>query len=250
MDSLKIKLFQLRPKGKDKNVETMKKLVKEGGFNIGIFPELYMSGYLLRDDINLFRVTENDINILQEQMSDDMLLIFGGPEYDQFLYNSAFVVDRYSYLTYRKMFLPNFGPFEEKRYFKEGDKPFTVDFMNFKINVEICYDLFFDEPLVNGSDIIINISASPFTSRPYFEKVFPSIAVKKQAYFIYLNTAGLQRNLVFWGGSRVLNPDGDTLVQLQYFNEEIIDIELRKDKLSEARLKRKVVRDEFSKTFP
>ncbi len=250
MDSIIIRLFQLRPKSKEENIETMKILIRQGGFNIGIFPELYLSGYLLRDDINLYKVKREDIKILQENMSDDMLLIFGAPEYDQFLYNSAFVVDRYSYSTYRKMFLPNFGPFEEKRNFKEGNKPFAIEFMNFKINVEICYDLFFDEPLVTGSDIIINISASPFTSRSYFEKVFPSIAVKKQAYFIYLNTTGLQRNLVFWGGSRVLSPDGDTLIQLQYFNEEIKDIEVGKSKLEEARFKRKVVRDELSKTFP
>ncbi len=244
MSRIKVKLFQYRPGVRTKNFDRILESIEKGGFNIGIFPELYFSGYLIRDNLNFSYITDYELNRIREKLTDEMAIILGAPQFDNFLYNSAFVITRNGWISYKKMHLPNFGPFEEKRYFKEGTTPLTFDLNGFKINVEICYDLFFDDPLVNGSDIIVNISASPFTSRSYFEHVFPSIAVKKQAYFIYVNTAGLQRNLIFWGGSRVIDPDGNTILKLPYFTEDSGVAVLDKDIINEARMKRKVLRDE------
>jgi len=245
MSKIKVKLFQFRPINKTKNFERIIDSIERGEFNIGIFPELFFSGYLIRDELNSNYITDYELNRIREKLPDDMVIVFGAPKFENFLYNSAFIVTRNGWFSYKKMHLPNFGPFEEKRYFKEGNTPLTFEFNGFKVNVEICYDIFFDDPLVNGSDIIINISASPFTSRTYFENVFQSIAIKKQAYFIYVNTVGLQRNLIFWGGSTVIDPDGNTVLKLPYFSEDsgvaIVDREI----INEARMKRRVLRDEI-----
>jgi len=245
MSKIKVKLFQYRPINKTKNFERIIDSIERGGFNIGIFPELFFSGYLIRDELNSNYITDYELNRIREKLPDDMVIVFGAPKFESFLYNSAFIVTRNGWIIYKKMHLPNFGPFEEKRYFKEGNTPLTFEFNGFKVNVEICYDIFFDDPLVNGSDIIINISASPFTSRTYFENIFQSIAIKKQAYFIYVNTVGLQRNLIFWGGSSVIDPDGNTVLKLPYFSEDsgvaIVDREI----INEARMKRRVLRDEI-----
>ncbi len=228
-------------KGPDINKKTIEAvLTKE--FDIAVFPELFYSGYVWRDYIRLLDISQEFIDSIKDDLGKRML-IFGAPKYEGFLRNSAVIIHEKSVSYYHKMHLPTFGPFEEERFFKKGANPLVINFKNLKVNVEICYDLFFDDPIVPGSDLIINISASPFTSRPHFEKVFPSVAIKNQAYLVYVNTAGLQRNLVFWGGSRIIDPDGMEVKKLSYIKEESSAITIDVEKIGTARLKRPILKE-------
>ncbi len=240
MASLDILLKQLNPSRGIKENEKLIKNTLDEDFDIAVFPEMFYSGYLLRDNINLYRVDAEFLRSLQSRL-DGRMIIFGAPLRDRFLYNAAYVVTGESVMTYRKIHLPNFGPFEEMRYFKRGDSRLTVEFEGFRIGVEICYDLFFDDSTEKGIDVLVNISASPFTSYPFFERVFPARSITGQSYVVYVNEAGLQRNQVFWGGSRVLDPDGKEVLRLKKFVEDSGKATVESSVLEISRRKRRVL---------
>ncbi len=242
MDNLRILVEQLNSiRGPRYNIPIVEEALTEE-FDIAIFPELFYSGYLLRDGIRFLTVDNEFIDKLKSQIGN-RILIFGAPTYDNFLRNSAVIVTSNDVIFYNKMHLPNFGPFEEERFFKNGTKPLSFAFKNFKINVQICYDIFFNDTVVQGSDIIVNISASPFTSKEHFEKIFASLALRNQSYVVYVNTAGLQRNLVFWGGSRIIDPDGNEVAKMEYFKEGRKYFDIRSDKLKISRMKRPILKE-------
>jgi len=239
MSEFKVLIEQLNSSENIKENEEKILGVLDEEFDIAIFPELFYSGYLHRDYINLRTLDPNFLGAVMKDIGE-RLIVFGAPVKDRFLYNSAVAVTENNFKVYRKMHLPNFGPFEEKRYFKRGTSPLTLDFKGLKIGIQICYDLFFQDTLEKGLDMIINISASPFTSYPYFVKTFPARAIENQSFLAYVNVAGLQRNLVFWGGSRVLDPDGNEIFSLQKFEESSGSVVISTDSLEMARRKRRV----------
>ncbi|MGC8561853.1 MAG: carbon-nitrogen hydrolase family protein [Thermoplasmata archaeon] len=240
MASLEILLKQLNPIN---GIETNERLINETlteKFDIAVFPEMFYSGYLLRDELNLLTVNQDFVRTLQKRIGGRML-IFGAPLKEGYLYNTAFVVTGESVKIYRKRHLPNFGPFEEMRYFQRGRQPLTVEFKGLKVGIEICYDLFFADSVENGIDVLINISASPFTSYPFFEKMLPARAIEAQSYVVYVNTAGLQRNQVFWGGSRVIDPDGKEVLLLKKFREDSGTAQVNSSAIEFGRRKRRVL---------
>ena len=247
MSSLKVLLNQNNPV---RGVEENKRRIKESmdkDFDVAIFPELFYSGYMKRDLLNLYDLDTGFARKIQNELEGRML-IFGSPFRDRFLYNSAVVMTEDSLNVYKKRHLPNFGPFEEMRYFSKGNSPLTVDFKGFRIGIEICYDLFFEDSVEKGVDIIVNISASPFTSYQFFEKMFPARAIEYQAYFTYVNVAGLSRNQVFWGGSRVLDPEGKEILSLKRFEEDSGIAVLESSLLELSRRKRRVLSEVLDDT--
>ncbi|MGC8663716.1 MAG: carbon-nitrogen hydrolase family protein [Thermoplasmata archaeon] len=238
--------------GLEGNIRRMISFIKEKDAHLYVFPELYLTGYLLRDDLysqgierdhEMFNVLKN---VMKEKKST---LIFGFPEKENgFLYNSAMVIDEKGDThIYRKMQLPNFGPFEELIYFKPGEETLTVPTSYGNIGIEICYDIFFpfitEDLALKGSRYIVNISASPVTSRAMFEMLIPARAVENTVFFIYNNWAGTQRNIVFWGGSTIVSPRGLILKKAQYIKEEKLEEELDENEIKLARFLRPVLRD-------
>ena len=240
MSSLKVLLKQLNPvKGVVANEKLINATLDED-FDLAIFPEMFYSGYMVRDNVSLFPLRDDFVRQIQEGVGDRMV-IFGAPYRDKFLYNSAVAVTEKSVEVYKKRHLPNFGPFEEMRYFKRGDGPLTLNFKGFKLGIEICYDLFFDDSVEKGVDVLINISASPFTSYPLFEQVFPARAIGYQAYVVYVNNAGLQRNQVFWGGSSIIDSDGKKVLEFEKFVEDSGSANIESSVLETSRTKRRVL---------
>jgi NAD+ synthase (glutamine-hydrolysing) len=240
MSSLKVLLKQLNPVN---GVEVNKRLIEQTlsqDFDLAIFPEMFYSGYTLRDNLNLHDLDQEFVKGIQKRLNDRMI-IFGSPYTEGFLYNSAVAITGETFHIYKKRHLPNFGPFEELRYFKKGDSPLTIDFKGFKLGIEICYDLFFQDSVEKGIDILVNISASPFTSYPFFEKAFPARAIEYQSYLVYVNIAGLNRNQVFWGGSRVLDSDGKEILKLKKFEEDSGAAVIESSVLELSRRKRRVL---------
>ncbi|MEM0128213.1 MAG: carbon-nitrogen hydrolase family protein [Thermoplasmatales archaeon] len=242
MEGLKLLLNQINSsRNIEENKEAISRVLDED-FDVAIFPELFYSGYLQRDSLSLRVLDFEFVRQLQNRIGDRMI-VFGAPVLDNFLYNCAIAVSKDDIRIYRKMHPPNFGPFEELRYFKRGHSPLTVNFRGFKIGFQICYDLFFQDTLEKGLDLVVNISASPFTSYPFFERVLPARAIENQSFMVYVNTVGLQKNLVFWGGSRVIDPDGAELLSLGKFSKKSALVTLEKEKIMIARRKRKVLEE-------
>ncbi len=249
MPRLSVLLKQLNPsRGIGENEKLISNTLEES-FDVAIFPEMFYSGYMIRDNFNLKFLNQKFVNEIQDGAGDRMV-IFGAPYTDRFLYNSAVAITKDSVNYYKKRHLPNFGPFEEMRYFRKGNEPLSIDFKGFKLGIEICYDLFFDDSTEKGTDVLINISASPFTSYPFFESVFPARAIENQSYLVYVNNAGLQRNQVFWGGSAVFNSDGKEILRLKKFEEDSGTAMIDSSVLELSRRKRRVlaeVLDEIAK---
>ena len=135
---------------------------------------------------------------------------------------------------YHKCFLPNYSVFDEARYFAKGNNPGNVFwYEDVGIGISICEDIWIEEgpslqQVENGASLIININASPYDQNKtdLRKELVVNQAKKLGVPIIYLNMVGGQDELVFDGGSFVVNGEGEILYQAQQFEEEIFYIEL------------------------
>lgn len=243
-----------------KNLEIMEKRIIEAqeksdsDIDLIVFPELFITGYNLRD--NYSKVAEKipssaaaQKGILELAKKFKIHIITGIVERSgKSLFNSAIIVGPEGYIGhYQKRFLPNFGPFEEKIYFGEGNKSNVFDTPFGKIGIQICYDVFFPETSMDlahdGADLIINISASPTTSRPLFHRMLPARAIETTCFYAYSNNIGTQGSLTFAGESLVVDPRGKTIAEIPSFEEGVIVCELTFEDLERFRDARPVLRD-------
>jgi predicted amidohydrolase len=96
---------------------------------------------------------------------------------------------------------------------------------------------------LSGAEVLVCLSASPYTSRESFEKIIPARAVENTLYSIYVNQVGTQLNQVFFGGSQAYGPRGDQLAKCHYFQDDIRVIEIDRTELNLARRMRPTIRD-------
>ena len=254
---MNIALISMRPKIADKeaNLITMKEYISKTKADIYVFGEMSLTGYRCKDELrNLVETVDGSSVSYMKNVAKDRksYIIFGMPLKDSnvegLTHNSAVLIHPDGKVdTYNKWFLPNFGPFEEKLFFDEGESLKVFDTIYGKIGILICYDLFFPELCkaysLQGADIIICISASPTISRKYFEILLQARAVENTIFMVYVNLVGTQEDLVFWGGSHIYSPMGDLLTKAPYFKENITTCSIDLKQLEIARANRTVIRD-------
>jgi predicted amidohydrolase len=128
------------------------------------------------------------------------------------------------------MYLPTHSVFEEKRYFRPGYEVAAFQTDLGTIGLSICYDVFFPEVFrltrLKGAQLIVCISASPAVRRNYFEILTSARALENTAYLAYVNLAGVEDGLQFWGGSRLVSPTGDVLAKARYDEEDFVVCEV------------------------
>ena len=154
------------------------------------------------------------------------------------LYNSAAVTNNQEMVdTYQKVHLPNYGVFDEKRYFEEGSNFPVYDLNGVRFGINVCEDIWFSSGPTNvqsnnGASLIININGSPFNlgKRKERENVLIERSRDNGVYIAYINMVGGQDELVFDGGSLVVGPTGNILMRADQFKEHlyIYDFELPK----------------------
>ena len=240
---------------KEGNLKRMRDVVRKTKGKIVIFPELNLTGYLPRDD--LFRQAETVVSpmikaVLRLAKQSKKDIIFGAPMKDErvpgLVYNSCLLASGKGRLfRYDKMYLPAFGPFEERIFFAEGKDVMVAEGMHAKIGLMVCYDMFFPElsklETLLGAQMLVNISAAPTTSRPFFRRVMPGRAVENAIYVAYCNMVGVHGSLVFGGGSVLYSPRGDELVRAKDLEEDIVEQEIDLAEIDVARRFRPTVRD-------
>jgi predicted amidohydrolase len=255
--SMKIALVQARCAlgDKDRNIATMKKALSRYEADLFVFCELYLSGYMVRDQVHglaegLDGRSVAKISELAEENGCGIL--FGMARQDDDLpgviRNSAVLVsDKEGVQFYDKMHPATFGPFEEGLYFAKGHAPTIMELNGTRFGTCICYDVFHSEMArayaLGGAEALICISASPYTSRSSFERLLPARALENTLYSVYVNQVGTQLNLVFFGGSQAYGPSGDQVTKLPYFEEGVQSIEIDRDDLVMARRARPTIRD-------
>jgi predicted amidohydrolase len=250
-DKIKIALAQISSKreNKETNLQKMEKLTlkaKYQGADLVIFPEMSLTGYVVLDQVYELAETvpgtsTKKIETLAKQTG--MHIIFGMPELSEktqaTVFNTAVFVGPKGLIgKYRKMYLPTHSVFEEKRYFRPGYEPaaFQTDLGN--IGLSICYDVFFPEVYrltrLKGAQLLVCISASPAVRKGYFEILTSARALENTAFLAYVNLAGVEDGLQFWGGSRLVCPTGDVVAKASYDEEDFIVCEVDYSELRTA----------------
>ena len=224
------------------NANCIKKSLKEAakfGVDLILFPELTLTGYppedlLLKNDF----ITKNQKTLKNLALGvKEIVAVVGYVEkVKRNLYNSAALLYKGKVIgNYRKMILPNYGVFDEKRYFAEGDEPTCFVMNGIKIGLTICEDIWD----VNGpgkqvcedgqADILLNISSSPYFKGKgkARENMIRQRARQYKAHIVYANLIGGQDELVFDGHSLVVAPDGTFVTKGNAFEEEMIYADLK-----------------------
>ena len=160
------------------------------------------------------------------------------------LYNAAAIIaDRHPVATYRKWLLPNYGVFDEGRYFHPGQRLPLVGLRGVTIAVNICEDIWFpDGPTraqaAAGADVIVNINASPFhmgKSR-FREQMLVTRARENGVIVTYTNTVGGQDELIFDGNSVILDQTGEVIARGPAFQEDLIVADLNVEAVARGRM--------------
>jgi predicted amidohydrolase len=246
---------------KSHNAKIMINELEQTDADLLVFPELFLTGYSIRDKIlELAETIDGEhVNKLADAAKDNgCALIFGMPEKDQVqkgrIFNTAVFVDKSGKVnSYRKSHPVNFGPFEEKRYFHEGNQMPIFQVEDTKIGVIICYDIFFPELTksyaLRGVDLVIDISAGPTTSRPFFEIMIPARAVESTIYFAYSNLIGPEKNMTFFGGNVIVDGRGNQLAKGKYIEEDDVVADIDPKELEFVRSQRPTLRDSRIELF-
>ncbi len=237
------------------NLATMERYVRAAESDLVLFGELFLQGYMAKDQFVTLAVSAKGEEVealrkLARETGKNILFGFARRDDERrgLLYDSAALVTRKGKVeTYDKWFLANFGPFEEKLYFTPGNRLKVWDVDGARVGVQICYDLFFPELskayAVMGADLLVNLSASPTTSRANFERLFPARALENGYFVAYCNVAGTQEDVVFWGGSQVWGPRGDEKVKAPLVDPSVVSVDITVKEIEAARPLRPTIRD-------
>ena len=200
-----------------------------------LFPELALTGYPPEDLLFRQGFVERAEQMVEElaPLSKNTTVLLGYPRYQQnALFNSAAVlVGGEIAQIYDKQILPNYGVFDEKRYFRAGNKTCVINVAGEKVGVSICEDIWQAQPVAGlaaaGADIIVNINASPYHVGKQHERLQTLHAryAEVQLPIVYLNLLGGQDELVFDGHSFAINQAGQIVMQMPGFAETMGVIE-------------------------
>jgi len=237
-DTLRIALAQINPHVGDvrANAEKIRRARAEAarlGADLVVTPEFSIGGYPVEDLVLKPAFNEDaaaEIAQLAAETADGGPgVVLGGPwvEGDR-RYNGLFVLDGGKILARRaKHELPNYGVFDEKRVFHAGPAPGPVPFRGFRLGLMVCEDWWFpavSETLAeSGAEVLISINGSPFEVGKAERRVDLAVprVVETGLAFAFLGQVGGQDELVFEGGSFVLNPDRSLAVQMPLFEEAV-----------------------------
>ncbi len=211
---------------------------RAGGAHLVLFPELALTGYPPEDLLFKPVFVADGLRAARglAGSSRNLIAVVGcldrGPRGE--LYNAAAVFSGGKRAaTYRKMHLPNYGVFDEKRYFVPGKEPLLLELNGEKIGISVCEDIWVEEgpffPEASaGARVLLNISASPYHAgkRLLRERLLSRRARMCGSWMVYLNLVGGQDELVFDGGSLVADPKGRIVFRAPQFREGLFFVEV------------------------
>ena len=217
------------------------------GAELVLFPELALTGYppedlLLREDFLA------DACAALESLAADthgIVAVVGFPERSEDVYNAAAVLAQGGvHAIYRKVYLPNYGVFDEQRYFQAGAAGAVIDMGRGRVGLSVCEDIWEPGPPASqealaGATLIVNISASPYhagkgTQR---ERMLAQRARDNLACVAFCALVGGQDELVFDGQSCVIDHSGATIARAAQFREELLVCDPDLDAAAAARLR-------------
>ncbi len=207
----------------------------EAGADVAVFPELCLTGYPPEDLLLKPHFLRRSMEALQElaESTGDIYAIVGFAEESAtggLPSNSAALLANGRILNiYRKVHLPNYGVFDEMRYFKPGTEYPVVDIGGVLSGISICQDIWEDKgpafyQAAGGAKVIFNINASPYHIGKGKERemMLRDRAAETGAFLVYVNMVGGQDELVFDGESLLVDPSGSLVTRGKQFEEDLV----------------------------
>lgn len=216
------------------NAEKMRTLAlqaREQGADVIIFPELALLGYPPQDLLlrpSLSGRIKSALSTLSD--IDDIVMIVGYPHVDHHgTFNSAAILHNgHQKGFYHKQILPNYGVFDERRYFDKGRNQVLFDYKGITIGLLICEDLWEKGPIAElkkqGADLVVSLNASPFEieKQDTRKTMLTKRSRENNLPIVYLNAVGGQDDLVFDGGSMAIQADGSVAHEASRFMNQLL----------------------------
>ena len=236
---LKISLAQINPTvgdlaGNAAKILEYAALAQKAGADLAVFSELALCGYPPEDLLLKKHFVANNVKTLEALASNirgiSIIVGFVDIDADGRIYNAAaFISEGKVRDVYHKQELPNYGVFDEKRYFSRGTNGGVLTIKNVKVGVNICEDIWVDGAVYQaqakaGVSMLINISSSPYQAGKIKQRqeLLVRRAKETKLPIVYVNTVGGQDELVFDGGSMVISPEGKILARARQFEEQLL----------------------------
>jgi NAD+ synthase (glutamine-hydrolysing) len=233
-DPLRVALAQMNATvgdiaGNARKIAAQTAAARDEGAALVAFPELSLTGYPPEDLLLKTAFLEEAGAALEDLATQTrgIVALVGFPERADDVYNSAAVLaDGEVAAVYRKMYLPNYGVFDEQRYFQSGAEAGIFELNGIPIGISICEDIWEPGPpamteALAGAQVIVNLSASPYRAGygRARERMLVQRALDYLAAIVFVNTVGGQDELVFDGHSIAVDQDGKVLARCPQFEE-------------------------------
>lgn len=228
------------------------------GAHIVVFPELAIPGYPPEDLLFKPRFIQSNLDVLNElvRATQGIAAIFGFVDRHDDIYNAAAIACNGCLIdVYRKTYLPNYGVFDEDRYFQSGKTAGVYRLNGITFGVTICEDIWYpggparQQALAGDAEVLINISSSPFHDGKELlrEQMIATRATDNSAVLAFCNLVGGQDELIFDGGSLIVDQEGRVVARSPRFEEDLlvtdVDVEaVFRNRLHDSR-RRKEKRD-------
>lgn len=219
----------------DGNAQHIIDTVQKTNADLIIFPELALTGYPPEDLLfrpGFYKRCERALKRIIENTQEKTIIIGYPEKQDEKIYNKAAVIHQQKIIAdYTKQELPNYTVFDEKRYFTAGNTPCVFEFNKIKMGLIICEDAWHEKPMQQavkaGAQCVISINASPYDRKKVDEReaILKKRATENHVPFIYVNLIGGQDELVFDGGSMVMDANGNRCAQADYYHESVLIVD-------------------------
>jgi NAD+ synthase (glutamine-hydrolysing) len=220
---------------------------RASGAQIAVFTELAVNGYPPEDLLLKTHFLAAGRRAVDEIAAEvgDMVALVGFAEHAEDVYNAlAVLAGGRVQGIYRKIYLPNYGVFDEQRYFQVGETPALMRINGATLGLTICEDIWepgppASEEALAGAEVIVNISASPYHmgKGAERERMLVQRARDNLAYVVFCNLVGGQDELVFDGYSLVVDQDGELVARGPQFEEDLIICDIDPSTAQRARLR-------------
>jgi predicted amidohydrolase len=270
MQPLRIALAQVAPKlGQlDANLERHHALLQDArgaGAGLVVFPELGLTGYLLQDLAAEVAMRLDDPRLLElagdtsgglsavasfvEESGDHRLFIA-----------AAFMEDGEIRHVHRKVFLPTYGQFDERRFFAAGDVVrATPSRLGVGVGIAVCEDFWHLQTpqllALDGAQVLINVSSSPgrdlaarnevgLGTATSWRTLMRTYAQLTTSFVVFVNRVGVDESMTFWGGSEVIGPSGEPIFSAPFFDDDLYLVDVNLDDVRRERIALPLLRDE------
>ncbi len=265
---IKIGLAQIYPKLGDLQHNLAAHLdyaaqAREQGVDLLVFPELSLTGYQVQDLVPEVALRANADDAVYAALLDasrdiDMVVSFVHEDFrNRFYIADAYLSGGETLHIHHKLYLPTYAMFDESRYFAQGNSVRAFDTRFGRVGMLICEDFWHVSPpyllWLDGADIFILNSASPsrglnaddrLMGTRWVELVNQAYGGMFTSYILHCNRVGYEDGKNFWGGSSVVDPDGEFMTHGLYFDEALIKQEIDMNQLHRTRARLPLLRDE------